>query len=180
MDFTPTGPGCFANLGSCENGQTVCIDMSFDSFEENAMYFTSGADTEDGIGFSVYYRFGSVNVIGKTATRDYSIELATLQVQVEYKFCMSLTTDDGLQVVIDGQPMGSDKTGLEKEIEANVTEFKKIICARPTERETHFNFGELTLGGLDVFYNGLNELVEDNVITPRKLDYIPFNSLPKS
>ena len=85
-----------------------------------------------------------------------------------YKFCMSLTTTNGLEIIVDGKHLGSDLTGLEHTESSNTVRPNVMKCGRPTKEVTHFGYSEVTVGSMDVFYTGISELVEENNLVKGK------------
>ena len=166
VDFTPTGSSCFANVASCTEGVTIRVALTFLKLEENAMFFSSGAEVEDGTGFAVFYRYGAVNVVAKTVEREYSVRLSSVRTMFTQTLCMSLSAGAGLEVDVDGKLEGTDKNGVNRLIPGDTEKVNTVYCGRPTEEVTHYRYSEVVVGQMDVFYAARTELLEEEVLIP--------------
>lgn len=118
--FNPLGDiltGCPTVLEECTAGITFVLEIKFEGFHEGDCFWSSGAEIPGGYGFSLFYRFGSLQVAFKTLTQEWYATLPQVAVDVFYRFEFSWSLNQGLEVYINTQlvttvTIGEDRTTL--------------------------------------------------------------------
>lgn len=155
IKITPgTEDWCLFNFFSCaEQGLTARFSFKFEKFVENTYYLASGAESVEGQGLAMLFRFGQMHVILATETEYWfvSIEQSFIQFDEFTWFDYSFTKQDGLSVYVNNVLVGRMVQANQRVISATGDISKEIYIGKASVSSTVETQTEVTVSEVQTY-----------------------------